>query len=637
MISFGGAVRRARAGAARRAAHGALDLDGSAATQAAGEFETTAPTHSGAAAFLAIYLVADVLEPLSSAVGAEWGHVVGLLLPPGSDQAEGSGHDLDEEVCEDPGDLCAEVMPSGFKAWNRIYWKTGRSQGVTMLLVEKVPGEVGKWTAVDPTGRVQVLDLRDKSKCFTRLNAAGARGVEWADTVGLTEAGKQKAIEHSSSAIARHKGSGWQVNASPRRERRGRAGSRAVKWVLRGVMELGGAVFSRQALGWTGLWGFGAWRAWNFFGVGGFVATAWTAMRDTVEAGEEMLEKVEEAKAFVLDGGGDMIILAAIVGGTLLYFGLQRAKAYAYGDSDSEGDGSDVDQGTVVSDTDDDIDPKVMMAQMMSQHEALKKQLEDIASRPAAPPPVPAPAAAARPNEEVDPVLEMGVEKLLSRLQKHEALVEEDAGKPKLTNSAATATGKVDGMVQQLKKEAANPREALLAHLQTYKDRPDWKIGDSRARVAPTLLAWLYKNGRSAKIEVQEFIRSKELETCHSAAEMVLLAVILDRLVIAEAEFINSDAVEVMARRMYALYRAFEKVHKMSDWKQPRGQQGKWKTKVQWHLADEYDAVALADGELRVDDADEEVRKRLERKALFAKHLDKAVGAAGAAVLEETS
>ena len=56
---------------------------------------------------------------------------------------------------------------------------------------------------------------------------------------------------------------------------------------------------------------------------------------------------------------------------------------------------------------------------------------------------------------------------------------------------------------------------------------------------------------------------------------------------------------------------------------------------MQWHLADEYDVVALQDGELQVEDADEGVRKRLEKKAPLAKHLDRAVamgtfGASGA-------
>ena len=64
---------------------------------------------------------------------------------------------------------------------------------------------------------------------------------------------------------------------------------------------------------------------------------------------------------------------------------------------------------------------------------------------------------------------------------------------------------------------------------------------------------------------------------------------------------INSDAVEIMCRWIYALFKAFERVQRLGDWKQPKGA-GKWKTKVMWHLADEYDAIALEDQELQDDD-----------------------------------
>eukprot|EP00969_Alexandrium_andersonii_P229657 10142368-Alexandrium_andersonii.AAC.1 len=70
-------------------------------------------------------------------------------------------------------------------------------------------------------------------------------------------------------------------------------------------------------------------------------------------------------------------------------------------------------------------------------------------------------------------------------------------------------------------------------------------------------------------------------------------------------DVINSDAAEIMCRRVYAIWKAFDKVAKLSDWKQPKGA-GKWRSKAQRHLADEYDAIALENGELQVDEADEE-------------------------------
>ena len=87
----------------------------------------------------------------------------------------------------------------------------------------------------------------------------------------------------------------------------------------------------------------------------------------------------------------------------------------------------------------------------------------------------------------------------------------------------------------------------------------------------------------------------------------------------------NSEAVEILTRRIHGLQLAFRDVRKLSDWKQPRGQSGqKWRSKVQWHLCDQYDIRALDEEDMAAGAVDEEVRKRLETKALFNKHLNKA-------------
>ena len=117
---------------------------------------------------------------------------------------------------------------------------------------------------------------------------------------------------------------------------------------------------------------------------------------------------------------------------------------------------------------------------------------------------------------------------------------------------------------------------------------------------------------------MKDYIKKKELETCHAAQELLLLAVVLDRMVGESSDMINADSVEVMCRRVYALWKAFEDVHKVSDWRQPRGQ-AKWKSKVKWHLAEEYDALSLEAAELSIDEADDEVRERMKKKALYHK------------------
>ena len=127
---------------------------------------------------------------------------------------------------------------------------------------------------------------------------------------------------------------------------------------------------------------------------------------------------------------------------------------------------------------------------------------------------------------------------------------------------------------------------------------------------------------------MRQFIAERELDSCHAAQEMLLLAMILDRIIRDPgSEMINSEATEILCRRLHGLELA------LHDWKQPRGQQGQnWKTKVRWELCDQYDIRALDEDELYIIGADEEVRSRLEKKALFKKYFGKAgEGSAGAA------
>ena len=61
-----------------------------------------------------------------------------------------------------------------------------------------------------------------------------------------------------------------------------------------------------------------------------------------------------------------------------------------------------------------------------------------------------------------------------------------------------------------------------------------------------------------------------------------------------------------------------------ADWKQPKGSgSGKWKSKVKWQLLQEYDVQALESSDWSIPSADAEVSDRLQRRALFAKHLNK--------------
>ena len=206
-----------------------------------------------------------------------------------------------------------------------------------------------------------------------------------------------------------------------------------------------------------------------------------------------------------------------------------------------------------------------------------------------------------------------------------------------LTDGSALSTAPDAGRrTQQLEGEAVNPKDAALAHLRRYQDIEGFKIGgDASVRVAPSMVAKLDRYGRTASRELEEFVRSRGLEKCHAAMELPTLGLILDRLVVdsASAEVINMPAVEVVCRKVYGLIRAFEDVKSENDWKMPRGANaGKWKSKVKWTLLQEYDVKLLDSSDWNIPEADREVADRLQKRALFNKHLssnepDSSIGA----------
>ena len=195
------------------------------------------------------------------------------------------------------------------------------------------------------------------------------------------------------------------------------------------------------------------------------------------------------------------------------------------------------------------------------------------------------------------------------------------AALPGFTDGSALSTAPDAGRrTQQLEGEAVNPKDTALAHLCRYQDIGGFKIGgDASVRVAPSMVAKLHKYGRTASRELDEFVRSRGLEKCHAAMELLTLGLILDRLVVdsASAEVINMPAVEVVRRKVYGLIRAVEDVMSETDWKMPKGvNAGKWKSKVKWTLLQEYDVKFLDSSDWGIPEADREVADRLQKRSL---------------------
>jgi len=112
-----------------------------------------------------------------------------------------------------------------------------------------------------------------------------------------------------------------------------------------------------------------------------------------------------------------------------------------------------------------------------------------------------------------------------------------------------------------------------------------------------------------------------------------MLAMVLDRMMSAgdHDSLINSQAAELTCLRLYSIWKAYERVQCRADWQRPKSQNnGKWKSKVDWSLAEEY---LRLDGDPDSENrgADEEVLEKLRRRAVLNKHLNQSREGTGSA------
>ena len=121
------------------------------------------------------------------------------------------------------------------------------------------------------------------------------------------------------------------------------------------------------------------------------------------------------------------------------------------------------------------------------------------------------------------------------------------------------------------------------------------------------------------------WIQDKQLERNHVANEMLLMCMVLDKSLRVDRDYVNTESCEIIARRIYALKKAFESAHSVNDWRQPKGAAAsKWKSKVRWDLANEIDVRALSTAGESLPDIDRELQLRLKDRALMQKYVDQA-------------
>ena len=180
--------------------------------------------------------------------------------------------------------------------------------------------------------------------------------------------------------------------------------------------------------------------------------------------------------------------------------------------------------------------------------------------------------------------------------------------------------------IEQLKQESRNPRKVVLRRLSALSKKTQWRLKHGlKERVAPTLVARAYKRGGSVLKLVLQFILDHHLEGCPDWEPLKTVARSMDKMIMdpncSDDSVINSEILELLARKIYGHLKGYERVKTKDDWRRPSSASNKaWTSLVNTALIKEYDQ--LEDDELIPDiaGADSEVRGRLKTKALFNKH-----------------
>ena len=134
-----------------------------------------------------------------------------------------------------------------------------------------------------------------------------------------------------------------------------------------------------------------------------------------------------------------------------------------------------------------------------------------------------------------------------------------------------------------------------------------------KTRMAPTYLVGLYNQKRTLVDYFESFFNTRGLQKTPLCTDTVRIASTIDNLLFDDSiDLFNSTAVERLCRRLYGVEIAIKDVTNQNNL-----------SKADWTMADELDLNNVEGSGFAPENALEEVRKRLERKANVSKWISK--------------
>ena len=579
-------------------------------------------------------------------------------------EAEHFEHEEEEEEAEDAPSFFSRRrgMPAVSK-WAKLYVTSGRGQGRVVLAIARLHPRKrndATWTVVDSSRRVSTLNLNDRR----RVSARRTTGVQWEEFPPLSRDEKREAEEASRDLVlraSRPPPSAW---------------LRKLSWVATPVT----MAWTWSTFGAAGLGAVLLWRVARYLQVFSVLASMYDAAAELAEVVHETTDVLERLEEAWLRGELELPLLSlgfvALVGWLLwtCWRGPTSSRRFRPTPPASE---SGSEAGHSLPPSDDEMastteDLKSLIATLHSEIKTLRKERDVTTQRKNRPSPranesPPPPTKARRNNEHFNSESDSGgssvsgggppgaeammpaVDKLLARLREHEAAVMMDrAAGPSTRTTAqaapasssppppASSTGATSGSeiaVGALRDALRDPREKVLEQLEGIKSKVEWSLpANVSERVAPPLLVQVFSQHPSCSAMASRWIQEKQLERNHVAHEMVLVCMVMDKSLLSNQDFVNTEGCEILARRIYALKKAFENVKNANDWRQPKGAgAAKWKSKVRWDLANEIDLRALTGDMESIPSVDKELQARMKERALLHKYVDQAA-TAGASV-----
>eukprot|EP00959_Pyramimonas_sp_CCMP1952_P318291 6660285-Pyramimonas_sp.AAC.1 len=150
-----------------------------------------------------------------------------------------------------------------------------------MLLVSRIgKSNSTTWTACGPSLRVQVINVRDKERVFTKP----VKDLTWTEHPGLSAASRDRVLAASERLIARREleaedaKTAIPAKGKQQKKRKPSKKSDLFSWVQGGVMNAVSFLWLRRSAGGSLAMCFLGWRAWRVLGLGSVLQTVYESV-----------------------------------------------------------------------------------------------------------------------------------------------------------------------------------------------------------------------------------------------------------------------------------------------------------------------------------------------------------------------